>query len=72
MTSLYDTIGLNYADLRRPDPRIARRIEAALGDVSAELGKLANDLESGEWERRYGHLASLDERDCGYRLVVAV
>lgn len=37
MTSLYDTIGLNYADLRRPDPRIATRIEAALGDAETVL-----------------------------------
>jgi SAM-dependent methyltransferase len=32
MTRLYDRIGLNYSDLRRPDPRIAARIEAALGE----------------------------------------
>lgn len=30
MTSRYDRIGLNYSDLRRPDPRIAAAIEAAL------------------------------------------
>lgn len=28
---LYDRIGVGYAAFRRPDPRIARRIEAALG-----------------------------------------
>jgi hypothetical protein len=32
MNTLYDTIGLNYANLRKPDVRIALRIEAALGD----------------------------------------
>ena len=37
MTALYDSIGLNYANLRRPDPRIARRIEAALGDAETVL-----------------------------------
>lgn len=37
MNSLYDTIGLNYADLRRPDPRIARRIETALGEAESVL-----------------------------------
>ncbi|MCP5368889.1 MAG: class I SAM-dependent methyltransferase [Hyphomicrobiales bacterium] len=37
MGRLYDTIGLNYADLRRPDPRIARRIDAALGDAETVL-----------------------------------
>lgn len=29
----YDTIGLGYAEQRRPDPRIARQILAALGDA---------------------------------------
>ena len=37
MTDLYDTIGLNYANLRRPDPRIARQIEAALADAESVL-----------------------------------
>lgn len=31
MNNLYDTIGLNYANLRRPDYRIAAQIDAALG-----------------------------------------
>ncbi|MEL6505503.1 MAG: class I SAM-dependent methyltransferase [Pseudomonadota bacterium] len=29
----YDIIGLDYANLRRPDPRIAAQIHAALGDA---------------------------------------
>ncbi len=33
MTDLYDIIGLNYADLRRPDRRIAEKISLALGDA---------------------------------------
>ena len=37
MSSLYDTIGLNYADLRRPDARIARKIEDALGEAQTVL-----------------------------------
>lgn len=37
MNALYDTIGLNYADLRRPDPRIAQRIDAALGEAETVL-----------------------------------
>jgi SAM-dependent methyltransferase len=37
MDALYDTIGLDYADLRRPDPRIAQRIEDALGDADTVL-----------------------------------
>jgi len=31
--ALYDTIGRGYAALRRPDPRIAAAIDAALGDA---------------------------------------
>jgi SAM-dependent methyltransferase len=31
MDAAYDTIGLDYARLRRPDPRIARQIHQALG-----------------------------------------
>jgi len=33
----YDTIGVNYADLRRPDPRIAAVIERALGPANTVL-----------------------------------
>jgi SAM-dependent methyltransferase len=33
------------------------------------LAGLAADLESGEWERRFGGLLELDELDLGYRLV---
>ncbi len=36
MTS-YDTIGIDYADLRRPDPRIARAISDALGTADTVL-----------------------------------
>lgn len=35
--ALYDSIGLNYANLRRPDIRISRQIEAALGDAKSVL-----------------------------------
>jgi SAM-dependent methyltransferase len=34
MAALYDTIGLNYADLRQPDPSIERAIHSALGDAA--------------------------------------
>jgi len=33
--ALYDTIGRGYAAFRRPDPRIAAAIEAALGDAAS-------------------------------------
>ena len=37
MSALYDSIGINYAELRKPDPRIAMAIELALGDARAIL-----------------------------------
>ncbi|WP_299849646.1 class I SAM-dependent methyltransferase [uncultured Roseovarius sp.] len=37
MGTLYDTIGLNYADLRRPDMRIAQTIWQALGPAKTVL-----------------------------------
>ena len=37
MTDLYDTIGLNYANLRKPDPRIARRISTKLAGAQTIL-----------------------------------
>lgn len=37
MTALYDTIGLDYARLRRPDPRIQTKIDDALGESRTVL-----------------------------------
>ena len=37
MTALYDTIGIDYAQLRKPDQRIARQIEQALGPARTVL-----------------------------------
>lgn len=68
--------GFLCAYWRRPaaylDPRIRAAISSfwALGDVSQALNKLAGDLDSGAWARRYANLLDLDERDFGYRLVV--
>lgn len=31
----YDSIGIGYAPMRRPDPRIAAQIHAALGDAAS-------------------------------------
>jgi len=36
-TASYDVIGVNYAELRRPDPRIAALIHAALGPARTVL-----------------------------------
>lgn len=70
--------GFLYAYWRRPeaylDPRIRRGSSSfwALEDVQHGLDRLAQDLESGAWARRYGYLLDLDELDVGYRLVRTV
>jgi hypothetical protein len=64
---------------RRPerylDPAARANISglALLSPAEAEAGarRLADDLESGAWHQRYGHLLALEELDAGYRLVVA-
>ena len=37
MSAKYDSIGVNYAELRKPDPRIAKVIESALGQAKTVL-----------------------------------
>lgn len=60
---------------RRPAAYLDERVRAAmssfwvLDDVSEGLRKLEADLKSGAWEQRYSHLLTLDDLDCGYRLV---
>lgn len=40
-------------------------------EIDAGLTQLAADLDSGDWERRHGHLRELPELDVGLRLVVS-
>lgn len=61
-----DTIGVNHAALRRPDPRIAARIRAAPGDARTVL-----HVGAGAWARCHANLLAMDARVCGDRLVVA-
>jgi len=69
--------GFLYAYWRRPaaylDPRIRSGSSSfwAIGAVDLALERLKQDLETGEWERRYAELRTLDSCDLGYRLVVA-
>lgn len=39
--------------------------------IEAGLDRLRHDLHSGEWDRRYGHLRTLDTLDVGLRLLTA-
>lgn len=61
---------------RRPaaylDPLVRSAIStfSKLTDLSA-LDRLRQDLDSGAWQERYGHLLTMDALDLGYRLIVA-
>ena len=37
MKHLYNTIGIGYANIRKPDPRIEQMINTALGDATSVL-----------------------------------
>lgn len=69
--------GFLYAYWRRPlaylDPIIRSGSSSfwALNHAKAGLERLKQDLETGEWERRYAQLLTLDAYDAGYRLVIA-
>jgi hypothetical protein len=67
--------GLLGAYWRRPERYLDRKLPhyARLepGTLEPALDRLANDLDSGAWRRRYGGLLSRDELDVGYRLVTA-
>lgn len=71
------TDGFMCAYWRRPeaylDPKVRSAISSfsKLKDIAEPMRKLARDLETGDWRRRYGELLDLDEYDCNYRLVVA-
>ncbi|HWA44064.1 MAG TPA: class I SAM-dependent methyltransferase [Hypericibacter adhaerens] len=74
----YDcTDGFLYAYWRRPAAYLDARIRSGsssfwkIGDAEAGLSRLARDLETGEWQRRYAELLALEEYDAGYRLVIS-
>lgn len=69
--------GFLYAYWRRPEMYLDARVRSgsssfwAIGTAESGLLRLRQDLESGEWARRYGELLGQDSYDAGYRLVVA-
>ena len=72
------TDGFLHAYWRRPAAYLDARIRSgswsfrAIGDAAAAgLGRLARDLDTGEWQQRYAELLALDGYDAGYRLVVS-
>ena len=73
------TDGFGAAFWGRPEAYLDPDVQQGmswLAQLSADArargaGALAADLQSGEWDRRHGHLRHLQELDVGYRLVTA-
>jgi SAM-dependent methyltransferase len=71
--------GFEAAYWRRPRAFLDRAVWSSMSalalileaDREQGLRHLREDLDSGEWERRWGHLLGLDELDLGYRVVIA-
>jgi SAM-dependent methyltransferase len=59
-TARYDTIGAGYARTRREDPRLRRRIEAALGDARTVVNVGAG---TGSYEPRDRHVVAIEPSD---------
>ena len=70
------TDGFGSAYWRRPEAYLDAGVREAMSsfarieNVEDGLDCLAEDLDSGRWHERYGHLLNEDVLDAGYRLVV--
>lgn len=71
------TDGFLGAYWRRPHAYLDAHVRGAIStfakitDIEPRLERLRQDLATGIWNRRYGHLLSHDTLDLGYRLVIA-
>ena len=71
--------GVLCAYWKRPHAYLDPKVRAGIScfpalpaeKVNNGLGALDHDLRSGAWERRNSDLLVLDQRDFGYRLIVA-
>lgn len=69
--------GFLAAFWRRPEAYLNPSIRASMSGfalldpktVHRGVARLESDLRSGDWERRFGHLRSLEVLDAGYRLL---
>ena len=68
--------GFLYSYWRRPEAYLDEELRSGsssfwkIGDVAAGLGDLRQDLQTGDWHRRYCDMLDQDAYDVGYRLVV--
>jgi SAM-dependent methyltransferase len=68
--------GFMGAYWRRPSAYLEPSVRAAISSLAdgtaatAGLARLGDDLASGAWRRRYGHVLEQENLDLGYRLIV--
>jgi hypothetical protein len=70
--------GFLAAFWRRPEAYLDPGVRAGMSGfalleqdvVDRGVARLKSDLDSGDWERRFGHIRSLDALDVCYRLLV--
>ena len=70
------TDGFMGAYWRRPsaylDPGVRSAISSlSTGESSVSLAHLADDLSTGTWEQKHGHVLKCEDFDLGYRLIIA-
>jgi SAM-dependent methyltransferase len=71
--------GMTTAYWRRPEAYLDPEVRACCSGlaqaeqalVDAAMARLADDLRTGRWYERYGHLLELEELDLGLRLIVS-
>jgi hypothetical protein len=71
--------GFGAAFWARPEAYLDPVVQAGISELASLpdqartrwTARLAADLESGEWDRRYGDLRKMNEYDAGYRLAIA-
>lgn len=71
--------GFGAAFWRRPEAYADPAVQAGMSwlaqlpaaDLEAGSARLLADLATGEWDRRHGHLRTLDTYDGGYRIAIA-
>ena len=70
--------GVFVAYWARPEMYLASKVRRNISnfalapedELTEGLARLQADLQSGAWDRRYGHLRSLPELDLGHRLLI--
>ncbi|MEM9215190.1 MAG: class I SAM-dependent methyltransferase [Cyanobacteria bacterium P01_F01_bin.150] len=70
--------GFQAAYWRRPEEYLKPAVRASISsmaqlperNVSRAMAQLAQDLQTGEWAKRYAEILTVDEMDFGYRLIV--